>query len=74
MNTRTPILELKALEKVFGGFTAVKRIDLQIAEGEFFTIVGPSGRPERAVTKSSGVVAAAPLGTGTPYFSKSALA
>ncbi|GAB2175000.1 ABC transporter ATP-binding protein [Dongia sp. agr-C8] len=43
MNTRPPILQLKALEKVFGGFAAVKRIDLEIAEGEFFTIVGPSG-------------------------------
>src|SRR5215470_6986919 len=43
MNTGTPILQLKALEKVFGGFVAVKQIDLEIAEGEFFTIVGPSG-------------------------------
>jgi spermidine/putrescine transport system ATP-binding protein len=43
MNTRPPILQLKSLEKVFGGFTAVKQIDLEIAEGEFFTIVGPSG-------------------------------
>jgi spermidine/putrescine transport system ATP-binding protein len=43
MNTRPPILQLKALEKIFGGFAAVKQIDLEIAEGEFFTIVGPSG-------------------------------
>jgi spermidine/putrescine transport system ATP-binding protein len=43
MNTRAPILQLKGLEKVFGGFTAVNQIDLEIAEGEFFTIVGPSG-------------------------------
>jgi spermidine/putrescine transport system ATP-binding protein len=43
MNTRPSILQLKALEKVFGAFTAVKQIDLEIAEGEFFTIVGPSG-------------------------------
>jgi spermidine/putrescine transport system ATP-binding protein len=43
MNTGTPILQLKGLEKVFGGFTAVKQIDLDISEGEFFTIVGPSG-------------------------------
>jgi spermidine/putrescine transport system ATP-binding protein len=43
MNTRPPILQLKALEKSFGSFAAVKRIDLDIAEGEFFTIVGPSG-------------------------------
>jgi spermidine/putrescine transport system ATP-binding protein len=43
MNTRPPILQLKGLEKVFGTLAAVKQIDLEIAEGEFFTIVGPSG-------------------------------
>ena len=31
-----------------------------------FTIVGPSGKRVSAVMNSSGVVAAAPLGTGTP--------
>ncbi len=43
MNSRVPILKLNAVEKVFGSFVAVNRIDLEIAEGEFFTIVGPSG-------------------------------
>jgi spermidine/putrescine transport system ATP-binding protein len=38
-----PILRLSGLTKHFGGFTAVKQIDLDIEEGEFFTIVGPSG-------------------------------
>ncbi|NQV46419.1 MAG: ABC transporter ATP-binding protein [Rhodospirillaceae bacterium] len=36
-------LELKGLTKKFGEFTAVSEVDLQIAEGEFFTLVGPSG-------------------------------
>jgi spermidine/putrescine transport system ATP-binding protein len=40
---RPPILVLKALTKQFGGLTAVDRIDLEVGEGEFFTIVGPSG-------------------------------
>jgi len=38
-----PILRLSGLTKRFGGFTAVKEIDLDVEEGEFFTIVGPSG-------------------------------
>jgi len=38
-----PFLELKAVTKQFGGLTAVDSIDLEVGEGEFFTIVGPSG-------------------------------
>jgi spermidine/putrescine transport system ATP-binding protein len=38
-----PILRLAGLTKQFGSFTAVKEIDLDVEEGEFFTIVGPSG-------------------------------
>ena len=38
-----PILSLKAVRKMFGPQAAVDSIDLDIAEGEFFTIVGPSG-------------------------------
>jgi spermidine/putrescine transport system ATP-binding protein len=43
MPKRPPILELRSLTKSFGTFNAVDGIDLDIAEGEFFTIVGPSG-------------------------------
>jgi spermidine/putrescine transport system ATP-binding protein len=37
------LLRLRGVVKRFGSFTAVKDIDLDIVEGEFFTIVGPSG-------------------------------
>ena len=37
------LLRLRGVVKRFGTFTALKGIDLDIAEGEFFTIVGPSG-------------------------------
>jgi spermidine/putrescine transport system ATP-binding protein len=37
------LLRLRGVVKKFGAFTAVKDIDLDIVEGEFFTIVGPSG-------------------------------
>lgn len=43
MQGAEPILSLKAVRKVFGQQAAVDSIDLDIAEGEFFTIVGPSG-------------------------------
>lgn len=38
-----PILQLRGVDKLFNEFPAVDRIDLDINEGEFFTIVGPSG-------------------------------
>jgi spermidine/putrescine transport system ATP-binding protein len=38
-----PILRLDGVTKRFGTFTALHGIDLEIEEGEFFTIVGPSG-------------------------------
>jgi spermidine/putrescine transport system ATP-binding protein len=38
-----PILQLRQIVKRFGDFTAVAGVDLDIAEGEFFTLVGPSG-------------------------------
>ena len=37
------ILSLKAVRKLFGAQAAVDTINIEIAEGEFFTIVGPSG-------------------------------
>ncbi len=36
-------VELKGLEKTFGSQSALKEIDLAIADGEFLVIVGPSG-------------------------------
>lgn len=38
-----PILSLRGLTRIFGAKRAVDGITLDIAEGEFFTIVGPSG-------------------------------
>ncbi len=38
-----PILELHRLTKRFGDFAAVDDLSLDIAAGEFFTLLGPSG-------------------------------
>jgi spermidine/putrescine transport system ATP-binding protein len=43
MAAAQPILSLKSIRKLFGNQAAVDGIDIDIAEGEFFTIVGPSG-------------------------------
>jgi spermidine/putrescine transport system ATP-binding protein len=43
VGTSSALLSLKAIRKSFGDLTAVDGVDIDIAEGEFFTIVGPSG-------------------------------
>src|SRR3712207_5594135 len=43
INPMPPILELEGLTRAFGAVAAVDGVDLDIAEGEFFTIVGRSG-------------------------------
>lgn len=43
MVSASPILQLRSVEKKFGDLAAVDNVDLDIEEGEFFTIVGPSG-------------------------------
>jgi spermidine/putrescine transport system ATP-binding protein len=37
------IIELKGIEKRFGSFVAATGIDLNLREGEFFSLLGPSG-------------------------------
>jgi spermidine/putrescine transport system ATP-binding protein len=41
--TSGPCVVLNSVTKRFGNLTAVDAIDLDIAEGEFFTMLGPSG-------------------------------
>jgi putative spermidine/putrescine transport system ATP-binding protein len=40
---RPPDVRLSAVRKAFGDVTAVDGVDLDIAAGEFFTLLGPSG-------------------------------
>jgi putative spermidine/putrescine transport system ATP-binding protein len=41
--SETPDIRIRGLVKRFGDLTAVDAIDLDIARGEFFTMLGPSG-------------------------------
>lgn len=43
MNGTSTLLSLRGLSKSFGGDTILQTLDLEIRDGEFFTILGPSG-------------------------------
>ena len=36
-------VRLRGVRRTFGDVVAIERLDLDIAEGEFFTLLGPSG-------------------------------
>jgi len=38
-----PIIELENVSKIFGNVTALKQVNLQIFEGEMFSLLGPNG-------------------------------
>jgi putative spermidine/putrescine transport system ATP-binding protein len=38
-----PAIRVRSLRKSFGDFTALDGVDLEIRQGEFFTLLGPSG-------------------------------
>lgn len=42
-DSATPDVELKKVFKIFGSYTAVQGVDLQIQKGELFSLLGPSG-------------------------------
>jgi ABC-type branched-subunit amino acid transport system ATPase component len=45
----TNLLEIRGLTRRFGGLTAVNAVDLDVAEGELVSIIGPNGAgPTRA--------------------------
>jgi ABC-2 type transport system ATP-binding protein len=54
----TPIIEIRSLSKVYGtGFTALKKIDLEIRKGEIFALLGPNGAGKTTlISVVSGIV------------------
>jgi len=51
VTTATPAIRLTALTKTFGAVHAVDNLDLDIAEGEFFSMLGPSGSGKTTVLR-----------------------
>ena len=50
--TRTPAISLRGVRKEFaGGVVAVQSLDLDVAEGEFVTLLGPSGSGKTTVLR-----------------------
>src|SRR3954449_12471834 len=47
----TPAIRLARLRKSFGAIEAVAGIDLEIADGEFFSMLGPSGSGKTTVLR-----------------------
>ena len=43
MTEKPPIITLRGVHKYYGAYHALRGIDLEIAEGEFFSLLGPSG-------------------------------
>jgi branched-chain amino acid transport system ATP-binding protein len=39
----TPLLQVNALSVAFGGIQAVREVSLNVAEGEFVTLIGANG-------------------------------
>src|ERR1700754_1455788 len=51
MTSDTPAIRLAGLRKSFGAVEAVAGIDLEIADGEFFSMLGPSGSGKTTVLR-----------------------
>jgi putative spermidine/putrescine transport system ATP-binding protein len=51
VTTATPAIRLTGLTKSFGALVAVDNLDLDIAEGEFFSMLGPSGSGKTTVLR-----------------------
>ncbi len=47
----TPAIRLTGLTKSFGAVTAVDQVNLDVAEGEFFSMLGPSGSGKTTVLR-----------------------
>jgi ABC-type sugar transport system ATPase subunit len=48
-----PDVTLRAIRKTYGDVVAVDTVDLEVAQGEFFTMLGPPARARRPLSASS---------------------
>ena len=43
MSARAPLLELRGVDKSFGGLRVISELDLRVGEGEIVSVIGPNG-------------------------------
>ena len=43
MSARAPLLELRGVDKSFGGLRVISELDLRVDEGEIVSVIGPNG-------------------------------
>lgn len=58
-----PVIEARGVTKRFGAFTAVDRIDLEVAPGESFGFLGPNGAGKTSAMRMIGAVSPVTEGT-----------
>ena len=51
---KTNAIEVKNLVKTYGNVYALKNVDLNIADGEYFVLLGPSGGGKTTLLRSIG--------------------
>jgi branched-chain amino acid transport system ATP-binding protein len=62
-STATPLLELSRVEVAYGGIQAVKRIDLNVGQGELVCLIGANGAGKTTTLK--GICGLQPVKAGT---------
>jgi branched-chain amino acid transport system ATP-binding protein len=71
MSSAVPLLEVSALVVRYGAVTAVRGVDLEVAEGEIVSIVGPNGAGKTSLL--SAIAGIVPPAAGTVAFAGEAL-
>jgi len=61
--TAAPLLDVRGLEKRFGGLVATDRVDLRVAAGEIHALIGPNGAGKTTLVAQLGGQLASDRGT-----------
>jgi len=61
--TAAPLLDVRGLEKRFGGLVATDRVDLRVDAGEIHALIGPNGAGKTTLVAQLGGQLASDRGT-----------